>query len=118
MRTGYPDSKDEAKKDENPFTQVFDYIEKINEARAVEASGRPISVTPQSPYYCYIVADLTPQLQKRAKAAGLTPSPEGPLVGFFGFNPSYNAYVEVVSYDKMISDAEKRNTAFFDKLNI
>lgn len=118
MRTGYCDTKDEAKRDDNPFTQVFGYIDKINEDRAIRASGRPISVSPSPPYYCYIVADLMPQLQKRAKAAGLTPKPEGPMVGFFGYNPSYNAYVEVVSYDKMISDAEKRNTAFFDKLNI
>jgi hypothetical protein len=118
MRTSYPDRKDEEKKDENPFTQVYGYINRINEGRAMGASGRPIGVAPNTPYYCYIVADLTPQLQRRAKAAGLTPCPEGPRVGFFGYNPSYNAYVEVVAYDKMISDAEKRNTAFFDKLNI
>ena len=78
----------------------------------------PINVSPNAPYYCYIIADLNPQLQRRAKTAGLTPSPEGPVSGFFGYNSNYNAYIEVVSYDKMISDAEKRNTAFFDKLHI
>jgi hypothetical protein len=118
MRTSYPDKKSPEQDDENPFTQVFGYIDKINESRAVSTSGRPISVSPGTPFYCYIVADLTPQLQRRARAASLTPCPEGPALGFLGFNPSFNAYIEVISYDKMISDATKRNTAFFDKLNM
>ena len=118
MRKRYPDKKDPAEQDDNPFTQVFGYIEKIEKSRAIAKPGRPIGVSANPPYYCYVVADLTAQLQTRAKGFGLTPIPEGPAAGFFGFNPNYNAYIEVISYDKMISHAARRNTAFFDKLNM
>lgn len=35
-----------------------------------------------------------------------------------GFNKSYNAYFEVLSYDKILNDAKKRNQVLFDKLGI
>ena len=36
--------------------------------------------------------------------------------GYFGFNETYGAYVEVISYDKPLKNARQRNQAFFDKL--
>ncbi len=36
--------------------------------------------------------------------------------GFFGYNASKGAYIEVISYDKLVRDAKKRNQVLFDKL--
>ena len=36
--------------------------------------------------------------------------------GYFGYVPSYGAYVEVISYDKLLKDARQRNQVLFDKL--
>ena len=36
--------------------------------------------------------------------------------GYFGYNASRNAYIEVISYDKLIKDAKQRNNILFDKL--
>lgn len=39
-------------------------------------------------------------------------------LGYFGYNESLRAWVEVVAYEKMVSDAKKRNRAFFEKLGL
>ena len=38
--------------------------------------------------------------------------------GFYGYISGYAAYIEVISFKKLIADAKKRNQAFFDKLNL
>lgn len=49
-----------------------------------------------------------------AKGAGLVLSQD--KEGYFGYVPSYGAYAEVISYDKLLKDAKQRNQVFFDKL--
>ncbi|MGD0975941.1 MAG: hypothetical protein ABR866_17775 [Candidatus Korobacteraceae bacterium] len=44
----------------------------------------------------------------------MTRTPDGQ--GFYKHNPALNAYIEVISYQKMLSDAKKRNRVLFDKL--
>ncbi len=39
-------------------------------------------------------------------------------LGYYGFNETLNAYYEVISYTKLLSDAQKRNRVLFDKLNL
>ena len=36
--------------------------------------------------------------------------------GYFGYNQNHNAYVEVLSYDKVLKNAKQRNQILFDKL--
>jgi hypothetical protein len=47
---------------------------------------------------------------------GFTETPD--RGGFFHYNPFYKAYLELVSYDKVLGDARKRNRAFFDALKL
>ena len=35
-----------------------------------------------------------------------------------GYNENLNAYYEVISYTKLLSDAQKRNLVLFEKLNL
>ena len=62
----------------------------------------------------YVIADLTETMEADAKYAGLTKTPDGE--GYFGYNPSVGAYIEVISYTKLVKDAKKRNQVLFDKL--
>ena len=39
-------------------------------------------------------------------------------LGYFDFNETYNAYFEILSYDKILNDARKRNRVLFDKLGL
>jgi hypothetical protein len=39
-------------------------------------------------------------------------------LGYYGFNETLNAYYEVISYNKLLSDAGKRNRVLFEKMNL
>lgn len=111
MRTTYDHEKD------NPFVQIRAYITDIRSGKARTPVGRDIPVIGQDvPFYCYLVCDIDDKLATLAEDFELTRRPDGQ--GFFGWKKNYNAYVEVVSYSKMVMDAKKRNVAFFDKLGL
>ena len=101
---------------ENPFVQVAKYIDLIMEGTATTTDGRPIPIPQNLPFYCYIVCDVTPALKEWSRHFELTPTPD--LLGYFGYKKAYNAYFEVISYSKLVADAEKRNKAFFQKLGL
>jgi hypothetical protein len=100
--------------DENPFVQVREYITAIRAGKARTPGGRDVPVAKDAPIFCYIVMDITPTLEPLAADFELEKTPDGQ--GYFGYKKAYKAYVEVLSYTKMVSDAKKRNAAFFDKL--
>ncbi|MBF4695099.1 hypothetical protein [Fusibacter ferrireducens] len=110
MRNDYNDV------DNNPISQVIKYVKKIRSGKAVDRNGRPITIGENTPFYLYIIADLTTKLVEDAELANLTRTPDN--MGFFGYNAvkDINAYIEIVSYDKLVEDAKRRNKILFDKL--
>jgi hypothetical protein len=100
--------------DKNPINQVYNYIRLIKEGKAKDENNKTIEVSPSIPFYCYVIATLTTELKKEADNYSYTPTPDG--LGYFGYNSKYNAYIEIISYRKLIADAKRRNKAFFDKL--
>jgi hypothetical protein len=98
----------------NPINQIYNYIRLINEGKAKDKHNKTIEVPPNIPYYCFVIATLTTELKKQADNYSYVPTPDG--LGYFGYNNKYNAYIEIISYNKLIADAKKRNQAFFDKL--
>ncbi len=106
--------RDDYKPDDNPFIQVRQYLEDIRDGKARTFDGRDIPVGKDIPFFCYIVSDITPTLEQQAYDFELTKTPDNQ--GFFGYKKRYNAYVEVISYTKMVASAKKRNAALFDKL--
>jgi hypothetical protein len=101
---------------ENPFTQIADYVRDIREGKAKLADGRSLPIPQNLPFYCYLVCDITPRLVRWAGNFELQKTPDE--LGFFGYKRDFNAYCEVISYSKLVSDAEKRNKAFFEKLGL
>jgi len=108
-RADYDDEK-------SPIRQVLKYVEEIREGKAKDKNGRTILAKHPIPFYCYIIASLTPRLCEDAKAFDFTQTPDGD--GYFKHHSNSNSYIEIISFDKLISDAKKRNRAFFDKLNV
>jgi hypothetical protein len=104
------------KEKKNPITQVYDYIDLLKEGRAVDKRGRPISIPAHLPIYAYIVCDLTTSLHKQARDYQLTKTPDSQ--GYFGYHRDHGAYIEVMSFDKLIADAQRRNKILFDKLGL
>ena len=108
--------RDDYTEDNNPVTQVLDYVRDIREGRAKTQDGLDIPIGKDIPFFCYVVANITPSLIKQIEYLDLTEMPDGQ--GFYGFRKQFNAYIEIVSYSKMITDAKKRNAAFFRTLGL
>lgn len=109
MRNDYTDN-------DNPITQLFDYVDKILSGEAKDKDGRPIKAGDNTKFYLYAVCDVTSKLQRILKQRGFNFTPDG--IGYFLNNPTYNAYVEVLPFDKMINDSKKRNKVLFNKLGV
>jgi hypothetical protein len=102
--------------DDNPIIQVYDYIREMKAGTRSDRIGRPISVASHSPFYAYIICHLSKTLKNQAENAQLTLTPDSN--GYFGYNPILGVYVEIISFDKLIADAKKRNAVLFDKLGL
>ncbi len=109
MRKHYPEN-------DNPFDQILEYIDEIRSGKARTADGRDVPVSEGVHFYCYIVADKTENLERQAYKAELEKTPDSQ--GFFGYKKHYRAYIEFVSYSKLLTDARQRNRVFFDKLGL
>jgi hypothetical protein len=108
--------RNEYNETENPFTQTLDYIREIKAGKAKLADGRILPIKESLPFYCYIICDMTNKLKRWAENFELEKTPDE--LGYFGYKRHFNAYFEVISYSKLIADAEKRNRAFFEKLGL
>jgi hypothetical protein len=102
--------------DRDPIDQALNYLEKIRDGKVTTARGRPILGAKDIPGFCYVVADLTPTMIRCCKRASLNITND--CQGYFGFNPNYNAYIEVISFDRLLIMAKQRNRAFFDRLGL
>ena len=102
--------------EKDPIEQTLGYLNRIREGKVSTKNGRPIANSEHIPGYCYIVCDLTESIINRCRVFDLTTTNDH--LGFFGFHKGYNAYIEVISYDKMVNNAKERNRAFFDKLGL
>lgn len=109
MRDDYDDR-------ENPISQVYGYIKKIQSGEVRDKNGRPIPSLANMPFYAYIICDLTSKIKEFAEFNGFTVTPD--QLGYFNFNKNLNTYIEIISFDKLIADAKKRNRVLFDKLQL
>jgi hypothetical protein len=102
--------------DKDPVEQALRYLERIREGRAQTHSGRQIQRSENIPGFCYAICDITPTVERRCKLLGLTPTHD--FTGYFVYNPNYRAYIEVISFTRLVNAAKERNKAFFDKLGL
>lgn len=108
--------RDDYSTSENPVTQLYEYVEKIKAGKARDKYGRCIKVGDGTKFYLYAVCDITPSLEKTIRFNSFKHTPDN--MGYYLFNDTYNAYVEILSFSKIIKDSKKRNRILFDKLGI
>lgn len=101
----------------DPIKQVRTYVEEIILGKE-KKNGKQITANRNTPFYCYIVADITPTLENILEYESFDPTPDG--LGYFRFyeTKTSRSYVEVMPFQKIIKDAKQRNKILFDKLNI
>lgn len=107
--------RNDASEDKDPIQQCLDYVKRVRSGGVRTSAGRPIPAS-REPAFCYVLADLTPTMVSRCEYASLRPTHDG--MGYFGFNEPHKAYIEVMSFDRLVKSATERNRAFFDKLGL
>ncbi len=102
---------------EDPVGQIIRYVNSIKEGKHKTPKGREISIGANTPFYGFVVCTLNKKVQDWLfKTKGFKVMPDGE--GYFFYQENINLYLEVISWDKMLKDAEMRNKIFFNKLGI
>lgn len=101
---------------ENPIVQMLEYVDKLSSNSVSDKYKRPIKVGANTQFYLYAVCDLTPKLRKVAETYDFIETPD--KMGMYRYHEKKRAYIEILSFDKLINDAEKRNKILFEKLGI
>jgi len=102
--------------DKDPIEQALGYLDRIRKGTVQTASGRPIPGSENIPGYCYVICDITSSIDNRCRMHDAIRTSDG--LGYFFYKRSYNAYVEVISFDRLVNASKERNKAFFDKLGL
>jgi len=102
---------------EDPVQQIVRYVNLIREGDYKNPEGRQILVAENTPFYGYVVCDLSQKVKKWLVAEkNFKPMPDHQ--GWFFWQDNINLYIEVLSWDKVLKDANMRNKIFFHKLGI
>ena len=102
---------------EDPVQQIIRYVNNIRDGKFKTPSGRKMLVEANTPFYGYVVCDLTSKVEDwllREKNFKVMPD----RLGWFQWFENINLYMEVLSWDKVLRDARLRNSVFFHKLGI
>lgn len=110
MRDDYNDS-------DNPVDQVTRYVQKLRKPDQIrDARGRKIHLDKRIPIYCYVICDLTSSIRDILDVRNYKPLLDNQ--GYIFYNDNLNTVIEVISFDKLLRDAKKRNLILFKKLNL
>lgn len=102
---------------EDPVEQIVRYVNDIRRGKCSMPNGRQIRVSPQTPFYGYIVCDLSAKVKDWLyQDKNFTEMPDG--LGWFDTRSNINLHIEVLSWDKILKDATMRNKIFFTTLGI
>lgn len=103
-------------KSKNPISQVLDYLDRIRKGEVTTANGRPINNASSLPAFCYIICDLSDAMIRLCEDHDMRKAYDG--LSYYKHHENKNAYIEVISFDKLLQGAKERNKAFFDKLGL
>lgn len=108
--------RDDYNMTDNPVNQLIDYVKRIKNGEVKDSNHRDIRVTENTQFYLYALCDITPSLRSVLESMNFTRTPDD--LGAYFYNNNLHAYIEVLSFDKVRNDSEKRNRILFEKLGI
>ncbi len=100
----------------NPYSEVLKSIDQLKSNRAKE-NGKIIEIDTNCRFFCYIIADTTPTLQKHV-INHYDFKPMTDRIGFYHYHEALKAYFEIIPYSKLLQDAQDRNRVLFAKLKL
>jgi hypothetical protein len=98
----------------DPIEQVKQTAKKMRDAgRIITTTGRTVDF-PKGRIYAYVIADLEPTLKSVCENHDMNETWD--QLGYHMYHKYHDLFIESISYDKLITDANKRNAAFFEIL--
>ena len=101
----------------DPVAQVRRYIRETIDGET-KKKGKEIQASLNTPFYCYIIADITSSLKYVLEEESFINTPDG--LGYFKVydTNNYKAYIEVLPFTKVLKDSKERNRVLFERLNL
>lgn len=101
----------------DPIAQVRRYIRETIDSET-KKKGKKIHASLNTPFYCYVIADITSSLKYILDEESFINTPDG--LGYFRIydTNNYKAYVEVLPFNKILKDSKERNRILFERLNL
>lgn len=108
----------DARPSQDPINQVLGYIDELQGAKVRDLDGGVVSdIDKDTPFEVFIVCELTAQTRALfERSIAQNPTPDGE--GYYGWSSRHKAHIRVMSFNKMLRDAELRNKAYFDQLSL
>ena len=100
--------------DKDPADQIIQRFREISDGNVSDIDSRAINPV-NIRFTGYLIADLKPSLHKQVFGRYHRAADNE---GYFFTLASGNGYIEIISYDKLIRDAERRNRILFEKLGL
>lgn len=99
----------------DPVKQIRETIQQIRERGSfITKQGATIEVPSSTQITAYIIADLEPSLREVAEYHDFQKSWDEKSL--FHYHKKYKIYTGIFGYNKLLEDAKKRNSPFFDVL--
>ena len=115
-RPGRNDFVDASSK-EDPIQQIIRYVNSIRNGDYKTPKGSRIHISPTTPFYGYIVADVDNKVEKwLIEEKNLKSMPDNK--GWFLIQDNINLRIEFVTWEKLLNDAVVRHRIFFEKLGL
>ena len=102
---------------DEPIGQALRYLDLVRSGKALTATGRPIHACPHVPGFCYVLCDLTEDVVRNCRVV-YDALPTEDRLGYFFYQVQNQAYVEVLSFERLLEGARQRNRAFFERLGL
>jgi hypothetical protein len=102
--------------DEDITAQLYRYVRQIKNSKMKNDKGRTIQIADVTKFYCYAICDITKAIETFVENQSYTKL-NGEL-GYYYYNSKLNTHIEIIDFDKIVADAEKRHRIFFEKLGI
>ncbi len=102
--------------EKDPIEQALGYLKLVRNGNVKTETGRQIPNSENIPGFCYVLCDITSSIKDRCDMLDLQVTSD--KLGYFGYHKTFKAYIEVLSFDRLLNIAKERNRAFFDKLGL
>lgn len=110
-----PMRKTYTEKEKNVGEQIKRYINTLLDNDVTDYKGRPHKITRETPKFGFVICDYTTDIEERLIREAYKKTPKGT---YFKFEEGLMLFIEVMTYEQLLADANTRHKAFFNRLGI